>query len=225
MHILEDLLPAVSARRIKDTHGSMSSSSRAAATANPPLATPTITIDPTANVSDKASLTGTHAITIGLRAIIHPFARLDSSAGPIDIGEAVNVWEKAVVGAPPVDKSVKEQVGRETTIAAHASIHPHAIVYAFSNIGAHTDVEVGASIGTGAVLGEHVKIAPCCIIEAGVNLEPYTSVYLLGDRQMQRINATMKENEEVRELYEKGREREHTLLKRLVKGNNMKWAA
>lgn len=193
-----------------------------------PTAKLQLSIHPTAIVADRANIGGNYPITIDARAIVHPFARLDSSAGPIEIGEAAVVWEKAMVGATPVPTpnapaiATQNSEPKRTIIGAFASIHPHSTVYSGSTIGVHASVEVSAIVGARAILGTYAKLSPCTEIGAGVEVKPFTTVFLVGDRQMQRVNATMKEQGEVRELYEKGREKEITLLRRVVRGGG-KW--
>lgn len=193
----------------------------------PPAQKPLLHIHPTATIADKANISGTHPITISASAIIHPFARLDSSVGPIEIGEAAVVWEKAVVGAPPTvstPNSIEVNEPATTVIGAYASIHPHSAVHVGSSIGVHASVEVGAVVGAGAVLSEYVKLSPCVEIAAGVEIKSFMTVFWVGDKQMERVNTTTREQGEVRELYEKGSEKEIALLKRVVRGGG-KWTS
>jgi len=96
---------------------------------------PICRIDPSAIISDKAIFIGPNSITIAANSVIHPYARLDSTYGPIDVHEYCIISERAAIG--PAD-------------------HP-------ISLDSHTMVDIGAevmarSIGKASVIGAQAKI-------------------------------------------------------------------
>lgn len=110
---------------------------------------PPCEIDARAVISDKAQLIGTHKITIGANAVVHPYAKLDSTSGPVTIGEYCIVFERAVVGVSEQSASATEGV----TLGASVCINSRAKVEAKS-VGNGTSVEVCGTLCAGSVVGE-----------------------------------------------------------------------
>jgi len=125
-----------------------------ASTARPPTAPPRppLKVDPTAHVADKASITGTFPISIAASAVVHPYARLTSTSGPIEIGEGAVVWERAIVGEGAAGESGDAE--RKTTLGRYVVIEAGASIGAGAHIGERSVVEVGAKVGVGCAISE-----------------------------------------------------------------------
>ncbi len=115
---------------------------------------------PTALIAGHAVLTGTNLITVGPKAVVHPYARINSTNGPINLGEASVIWEGAMIGAPSGDKnaipsdSMKETAsGQGVDLGPYVVVESGAVVEAAS-IGEGTLIEVDAKVGKGAVVGK-----------------------------------------------------------------------
>ena len=134
----------------------------------PQVITTPLKLDPSAFLSPKATVIGSHTITVLKRAIVHPFATLDSTLGPIEIGEGSIVWEFATLGVsrpPEVEKmrlnpdedqasgaSVNEIV--TTTIGRDVAVEAHAVIEAHATLGNNCLVEAGSRVGSRAIVGE-----------------------------------------------------------------------
>ncbi|KAK4906240.1 hypothetical protein LTR28_000636, partial [Elasticomyces elasticus] len=68
------------------TNPSFSPSRRPPSSRPPAPAKPPCTIHPSAVISDRAILTGTHPISIAENTVLHPYARIDSTNGPVELG-------------------------------------------------------------------------------------------------------------------------------------------
>ena len=179
-------------------------------------ATSSITLDPSCVVSEKATLIGKPPITIAPDAIVHPHARIDSTAGAVHIGHGVIIWERVVIGASEAATSSKPiHIGDLTVIEAFANISPG------TNVGHHCEIGVRADIQTDCVIGDYVKVTAGSLIEQDPAIPDYMVVF--GDPQQSRIDVTAKENELVRTLKEKNHMQHLELLKKLVKSGNFKW--
>ena len=115
-------------------------------------------LDPTAIIAQHALLTGTYPITIGPRAVIHPYAKIISSGGPVIIQEGAIVWEKAIIGASGSTVSYHGPHGdvaedMAVKIGRNAVIETGAIVEA-EIVGEGTLVEAFARVGQGANIGK-----------------------------------------------------------------------
>src|SRR6266487_3330239 len=64
----------------------------------PPPPKPPTTLHPTSLIGESVTLIGTHPVTISAGAIIHPRVRINTTYGPVWIGEGVVVGAKSVVG-------------------------------------------------------------------------------------------------------------------------------
>jgi len=229
----------------------MSTRPRPAPSANALLRSPTLpprpplTIHPTAHIADKASLTGTHRITISASAVIHPFARLASTQGPIDIGEGAVVWERASVGE---GKAGDVTITTTTTVLArNIVVESGAVVEVGVELGEGSVVEVGARVGAGCIIGEvsgirffvimcescgegaclmrvagfqFCKITPLSVVPPRTRLAPYTVVF--GDDQ-RRVNESLRDQPGMKELFERGHLRHLETMRKLVKGGTVKW--
>ena len=105
---------------------------------------PPVEFHPSCVVDGNAYLTGTHTITIGANSVIHPKARLNSTNGPIAIGESCIISERSLIQASDSSGIV---VGDGVLVECNAILEG-------KDVGEGTDVEVGAKVGKGAVVGK-----------------------------------------------------------------------
>lgn len=121
-------------------------------------------IEPGAIVANHAVLTGEHLITIAAGAVVHPYGRLTSADGPVEVGEGAVVWEKGVVGSRGRDRGEKGAEGgsgrRKTVLKRNAVVETGAVVEAGAEIGEGTVLEAYARIGEGAVVGQVSVVFP-----------------------------------------------------------------
>jgi dynactin-6 len=103
---------------------------------------PTI-LSPTILISDVAQLTGTHPIRVGNHTAIHPRCRLNSTAGPITIGDYCILNERTQIIAPDGGLVFEDYVVLETNAVVEAR-----------RVGEGSVIEVGAKIGKGAEVGK-----------------------------------------------------------------------
>lgn len=94
---------------------------------------------------------------------MHPYARIDSSVGPVNIGESAVVWEKAVVGVLAEGEGEGQGDDREgsddkgVNLERYVTIGSGAVVAA-TLIGEGSVIGTGARLGKGCVLGEVCQI-------------------------------------------------------------------
>lgn len=141
---------------------------------------PRIEAHPTALISASASIIGHHPITIGPNAIIQIRSVISSAVGSIDIGEGCIISERAVIGHLRPEESqleASDKVSASTQLGQGVVIESGTIIQARS-IGAFTTVEVGASIGKGAVIGRDCRI--CSKVEVGDEEVLEDGVVVLG---------------------------------------------
>jgi len=118
----------------------------------PTLPKPPTRLSPTATLADTALLTGTHTITIGADAVIHPRAKLLSTNGIVNIGEGCIICERSCVGLTSAERmggDMQEGVvlGRGVIVEQGAAVE--AVV-----VGEGSVVEVRARVGRGCVVGK-----------------------------------------------------------------------
>ena len=113
-------------------------------------------LSPDCVIADTAVLTGTHLISIGANAIIHPRARIVSTHGPVIIGEGCIISEKAVVGlptsaedpTPDTDPSIQSiELDRDVVVEPSATVQG-------GKVGEGSLLEAGSKVCAGAVLGK-----------------------------------------------------------------------
>lgn len=56
-------------------------------------------------IAESAILTGVHTITLRTESLVHPRARVESQAGPVDVGKRCIVQERTHIGAAPSSSS------------------------------------------------------------------------------------------------------------------------
>ncbi|MCJ1367074.1 hypothetical protein MMC16_006206 [Acarospora aff. strigata] len=185
-------------------HSKRAPSSTTAQPKKPPLH-----ISPTTTIADTAVLTGTYPITLGANTVIHPRARLQSTYGPITVGEGCVVWEKSCVGVQQQlagsggregrgdgvegegrGSDAREEEGEEkegVVLGRGVIVEAGAIVEA-RGVGDGSLIECGARVGVGVVLGKHCKISPLATIPPHDTLPDFTVVYHDGNGQRRRID-------------------------------------
>lgn len=126
----------------------MSTRPRAAAVNLPK---PPVRLDPQSVISDSATLFGTHPITIGANAVVHPRARINSTHAPVTIGAGCIVNERCSVGLQEEpDPSLPDP---HVELEDNVTLEPGAISEA-SRVGEGSVIEAGAKLERGAVLGK-----------------------------------------------------------------------
>lgn len=141
--------PASSSSRRQAVANTTSSRTSAPAVAAP---RPPCTIHTSAIVSDKATIVGTQAVSIAESSVIHPFAKIDSTALRVQVGRNCIIAERAVVGsADQILVAGADDACVE--LEDYVSIETGATVSA-RRIGRGSVVEVNAVVGFGAELGK-----------------------------------------------------------------------
>lgn len=105
---------------------------------------PPTTLSPTAVIAETCVMVGTHPVTIGNHSVLHPRCRLNTTLGPITIGDFCILNERTQIA--PSDAT-------GMAIEDHVVVETNAVVEA-RTLGAGTTVEVGARIGKRAVVGK-----------------------------------------------------------------------
>ncbi|KAJ8612733.1 hypothetical protein MRB53_037309 [Persea americana] len=181
---------------------------------------PQLTLSSTATLSPRATLQGTHPITIGDGAIIHPFAILNAAHAPIVIGAGTIVWERAEIGgsgnpvqSPAVstnqDAPKADMAQQTTSIGSNVSVHPLSRVDTGAKIGDGAEVAVAAHVGAGAVVGARCRVGEGEIVAPGARIGVGEVLYGGGKRRVRHIGAGVVIGV---------REEERRALRELVKG-------
>lgn len=108
-------------------------------------------------IADSAILTGAHTIQLRTESLVHPRAKIDSLAGPVDIGKRCVVHERTHVGAlPPGNSGAGSGSSRvAVTVMDYCTIEVGSTVEAGGTvIGEGTVVCASSRIGSGAVVGK-----------------------------------------------------------------------
>lgn len=110
-------------------------------------------------IAESAILTGTYIITLRTESLVHPRAKIESVAGPVDVGKRCIVQERTHVGALPSGVAESSGDGAENTSGVvlhdYVTVQACAVVEAGGTlVGEGSVVGVGARIGRGAVIGE-----------------------------------------------------------------------
>jgi dynactin-6 len=127
---------------------------------------PPTTIDPSAIVANHATLTGVFPITVGANAVLHPYSKVVSVAGPVQIGEGAVIWEQAVVGISgdgAGDEDEDADLGGKFVMLERNCIVESGARIAAKLVGEGTIIEAFAIVGEGCVIGK-VLLSPLVII-------------------------------------------------------------
>ncbi|GAM87878.1 hypothetical protein ANO11243_059060 [Dothideomycetidae sp. 11243] len=175
---------------------------------------PPCQIDAKAVVSEKAILAGVHPITIGANSALHPFARIDSTHGPVTIGEFCIIAERASVG-----------LVRPQTAATHIHIHDYvsietgAIVES-SAVGKASTIGPFAALSSASQTGQFCKISAFSKLASNEALPNFTVVM---DDGLHRIDQTTLTRSDIQQLKLKGQKMHLDTLRRLIPTNIAKW--
>lgn len=108
----------------------------------------------TLTIADSAILSGSHIIQIRSESVVHPRAKIESQAGPIDIGRRCIVHERTHIGAEGA-RGQPPEYANTITILDYCTIEVAATIETGGTvIGEGTVVGVGSRIGSGAVIGK-----------------------------------------------------------------------
>ncbi|KAL3444106.1 hypothetical protein BJX65DRAFT_188711 [Aspergillus insuetus] len=168
----------------------------------PKPALPPITASSSATIAESVLFQGSFPVTIGRGTIIHPRARIYSSAGPVVIGNECIISEKCVLGTAPGTGTVvsstmmtgnrnkENQRGGQTTggggedgaiqISSSVTIGPMASVAAGVTIHSGAVVETAAVINQNVDIGAHSKICARAEISAGARIREWAVVWGAG---------------------------------------------
>lgn len=105
---------------------------------------PPCKIHPSAVISDKAQITGSHAVEVCEESVLHPHCKIKAEHGLVYIGKSTIICEAAVVGATEEGNVI---VGDGVTIEAGSVVEA-------KSIGDGTVIEAKVKIGKGAVIGK-----------------------------------------------------------------------
>jgi len=132
-------------------------------------------------MSDSASLTGSHQVTIGANTIVHPRSKLSSAYGPVRVGSSCIISERSTIGLPTelLDHS-KDGVTLEDGVVVEVGAVVEARI-----VGEGSLIEINAKIGRNAVLGKHCRIGPLCEVAEGETLPDFTVVFGDGLRKVE----------------------------------------
>lgn len=167
-----------------------------------PTTKPTCRIHSLAIIADRVQLTGSHNVDIGENTILHPYAKISADKGNISIGRHCIIAEKTVVGSPSGSLTVEDGV----------SIESGAVVEG-TRVGEWSIIGVNAKVGRGAVVGRWCTVGALCEVGEGEVVEDFTVVFGCRER---RVDALLRESEEIKEMRAKGRRMEVELLRTLI---------
>ncbi|TIA04824.1 trimeric LpxA-like protein [Aureobasidium pullulans] len=176
---------------------------------------PPCSIHPSAIISDKAVITGTHPVSIGENVVLHPFAKITSNTGAVRIGKNCIVGDRATVG---LSDSPGTFAGTTVELEESVSVESGSVIQA-EKVGTGSVVEANTTLGPGVVVGKFCKMTASSSIQSE-NLPDFTIVY---GENARRTDATTKTRSDVRDLKLKGQLMHIDTLKRLVPSNTMKW--
>lgn len=111
---------------------------------------PPCSIHPSAIISDKAVIVGTHPVSIGENVVLHPFAKIVSNTGAVRIGKNCVVGDRATVG---LSDSPGAFAGTTVELEEGVSVESGSIVQA-EKIGTGSTVEANSTLGPGVVVGK-----------------------------------------------------------------------
>ncbi|KAI6839220.1 hypothetical protein KC340_g3005 [Hortaea werneckii] len=174
----------------------------------PPPPKPPCSIHPTAIIADKAVLAGTHLITIAENVILHPYARINSSGGPVTIGANTIVYERAAVGC----ETGSVTIGSGCVIDSSATCS--------GSVDDCSEIGVGAYVGKNAQVGKWCKVTALERVEDGEEVEDFGVVFADGRR---RVDTAMRDHEGMREVRNKGQMMSLELMRKLVPSAASKW--
>ena len=111
---------------------------------------PPCSIHPSAIISDKTIIVGTHPVSIGENVVLHPYAKISSNTGPVHIGKNCIVAERATIG---LSDNPGTFAGTPVELEDSVSIESGSVVQA-TRVGSGSIVEVNAILGPGVMVGK-----------------------------------------------------------------------
>ncbi|KAJ4295585.1 hypothetical protein N0V90_007598 [Kalmusia sp. IMI 367209] len=189
-------------------------------------------IDPSVIIAQHAQLTGTHPITVGPRAVLHPHSKISSNLAPVVIGEGAVIYERAKVGVgmeeldskrssvASVTSARNSMRGEGTVLGRNVVVETGAVIEA-AEVGEGSVVEVGAHLGRGCVLGKFCTVSAHCIVPANANIPDYTVVYCGTEH---RVDKTLQLRPEVQDMKTSFHAKQLDTFRRLIPNNIAKWA-
>ncbi|KAJ4414503.1 hypothetical protein N0V82_007900 [Gnomoniopsis sp. IMI 355080] len=172
-------------------------------------------------IAESAILTGTHIITLRTESLVHPRAKIESAAGPVDVGKRCIVQERTHVGAVPAGAALSTgEAGAENTTGVtlhdYVTIQACAVVEAGGTVvGEGSVIGVGAKVGRGAVIGEYCTISPRTIIPPGTKIPNYTVVFSQDNQRRDR--------RDVKDIRKRQQVRQLEILQKLIPSNPAKF--
>lgn len=125
--------------------GSVRRQATAAAGPKPPCS-----IHPSAIISDKAMIVGTHPVSIGENVVLHPFAKIVSNTGAVRVGKNCVIGDRATVG---LSDSPGSFAGTTVELEESVSVESGSIVQA-ERVGTGSTIEANSTLGPGVVVGK-----------------------------------------------------------------------
>ncbi|KAI5236999.1 hypothetical protein E4T43_08217 [Aureobasidium subglaciale] len=173
---------------------------------------PPCTIHPSAIISDKAVIVGTHPVSIGENVVLHPFAKITSNTGAVRIGKNCVVGDRATVG---LSDSPGSYAGTTVELEDGVSVESGSTVQA-EKVGAGSTIEANSTLGPGVVIGQ-VSITPMLPImpSSRIQSETLPDFTIVYGENARRIDTTTKTRSDVRDLKVKGQLMHIETLKRL----------
>lgn len=167
-------------------------------------------------IADSAILTGAHTIQLRTESLVHPRAKIESLAGPVDIGKRCVVHERTVVGALPTGGPKTGSNGVAVTLMDYCTVEVGSTVEAGGTIiGEGTIVGVGSRIGSGAVVGKYCTLSPRTTIGPGETVPDYTVVFSNGLHRRDR--------RDVADIRTRAQARQLEILRKLIPSNPAKF--
>ncbi|KAF2657869.1 trimeric LpxA-like protein [Lophiostoma macrostomum CBS 122681] len=199
-----------------------------------------IVLDPSVLIAQHAQLTGTHPITIGPNAILHPHCKVSSAFAPVVLGEGVLIYERARAGvgfgdtgggSGSGDESRRSSVASSggardslrvdgTVLGKNVVVESAAVVEA-AEVGEGSVIEAQAVLGRGCVVGKFCTIGASCVLPPNTSIPDYTVVYGGGER---RIDKTLQSRPEILQARVLMHTRQIDMFKKLVPNNVAKWS-
>lgn len=118
------------------------------------LPKPPTNLSETILISEGAQITGTHPVSIGDNTVVSPRCKINSTLGPVTIGNNCILNERTQLTAPDENGLVVED---------YVVVEMNAVVEA-RRLGEGTAVEVGVRVGKAAEVG---KVSDVCFVSTG----------------------------------------------------------
>jgi NDP-sugar pyrophosphorylase family protein len=149
-----------------------------AATPAEAIVKPPCKIHPSAVISEKTQITGSHAVELCEDSVLHPHCKIKADHGMVFIGKSTIICEATIIGVVEGEGNVI--VGDGVTIEAGAVVEAKCV-------GDGTVIEAKVKIGKGAVIGKvRLNDAAYCFWHKVLMLNVLTMSTVLQDRTTER---------------------------------------